>query len=78
MRAIQTDSNGRFVMVEADEPRPQAGSLIVEAAFTSLNRGEMLRARAAPPGFWPGWDFAGTVIDAGGRSDLPQGTRVAG
>lgn len=78
MRAIQTDSNGKLVMVEAEEPRPQPGNLIVAVSHTSLNRGEVLRARAAPPGFRPGWDFAGTVIDDGGRTDLPEGTRVAG
>jgi NADPH:quinone reductase-like Zn-dependent oxidoreductase len=65
-------------MVEAHEPQPQPGNLIVAVDHTSLNRGEVLRARAAPPGFRPGWDFAGTVIDAGRRTDLPEGTRVAG
>ncbi len=78
VRAIEMSSDGRFALVEVNEPSVREGELLVEVEHTSLNRGEVLRARAAPAGFRPGWDFAGTVLDARGRSDLPEGTRVAG
>jgi NADPH2:quinone reductase len=78
VRAIEVSGEGKFVLVEADEPLPEPGKLVVEVEYTSLNRGEVLRARAAGPGFRPGWDFAGKLVDAGQQSGLAKGARVAG
>lgn len=78
MRAIEMSGDGKFEIVEVDEPRSEPGNVTVDVEYTSLNRGELMRARAAPAGFRPGWDFAGIVTCAGGRADLAEGTRVAG
>jgi len=76
MRAIEMSGDGKFEIVEVDEPRSEPGNVTVDVEYTSLNRGELMRARAAPAGFRPGWDFAGIVTCAGGRADLAEGTRV--
>lgn len=78
VRAIEMNHEGKFALVEATAPRPAAGNLLVDVECISINRGEVLRARAAGPGFRPGWDFAGKVADPGDSRRLPTGTRVAG
>ena len=78
MRAIEMNDEGKFALVKAAAPSLAAGSLLVDVDCISINRGEVLRARAAGPGFRPGWDFAGKVIDPGDCRRLPAGTRVAG
>jgi NADPH2:quinone reductase len=78
VRAIEMSGESRFVLVDADEPPSSAGNLLVDVEYTSINRGEVLRARAAGPGFRPGWDFAGRIVDTGGHKELTCGMRVAG
>lgn len=78
MRAIELDQAGRFALVETDAPRPERGQVLVSVRAVSINRGEVLRARAAPPGFRPGWDFAGVVTQAADAGGPAAGTRVAG
>jgi NADPH2:quinone reductase len=78
VRAIEMNHEGKFALVEATAPSPAAGNVLVDVECISINRGEVLRARAAGPRFRPGWDFAGTVLDPGGNRRLPAGTRVAG
>ena len=77
MRAIEVDSSGKLTLTEAPEPVPRDGEMIVRVNAISVNRGEVLRARAAGAGFRPGWDFAGVVLSstAGGPA---EGTKVAG
>lgn len=78
MRAIEMDADGRLALVEVDSPAADAGQLIVKVRAVSINRGEVLRARAAGAGFRPGWDFAGVVVEGPAKRGLGPGTRVAG
>lgn len=78
MRAIEMGGDGRFALVETDAPRPDDGKILVGVRAVSINRGEVLRARAAGAGFRPGWDFAGVVLDPSGVAGLAPGDRVAG
>ncbi len=78
MRAIETDGDGRLHLMEAEAPGQGPGQVIVSVKAVSINRGEVLRARAAGAGFRPGWDFAGVVSEGPTERGLGQGTRVAG
>jgi NADPH:quinone reductase len=52
---------------------------IVQVAAISLNRGEVRRAQTAAAGWRPGWDLAGTIVQAAADgSGFPLGTRVVG
>jgi NADPH:quinone reductase-like Zn-dependent oxidoreductase len=50
MRAVMVDAAGRLALAEVGEPEPDAGQLLVGVRAISINRGEILRARAAGPG----------------------------
>ncbi len=77
MRAIEVNHAGQLAVAAAELPSAGPGELLVRVHAISINRGEVLRARAAGQGFRPGWDFAGEVA-GGGTSHLTPGTRVAG
>lgn len=78
MRAIEVNDASKFALVEASEPELTHGNLLVQVSAVSINRGEVLRARAAGPGFRPGWDFAGVVLDTATAAGPAIGTAVAG
>jgi NADPH:quinone reductase len=66
-------------MTEVPEPQPAATEAIVRVEATSLNRGEVLRARNAPAGQQVGWDVAGVIERPAARGDGPAaGTAVVG
>lgn len=77
MRAIAIDQDGKLSLTEVEEPRPSEGQLLVRVQATSMNRGEILRARAAGRGFRAGWDFAG-VVERSARGAPDVGATVAG
>ena len=82
MRAILVDSDapGRFVLGEVDERDPLPDEAVVQVEAISLNQGEVRMARdMAPPGYNPGWDFAGVVSHAAVQGGGPAaGDRVVG
>ncbi len=78
MRAIEVNEAGELALIEAALPRARQGEVLVRVSAVSINRGEVLRARASGGGFRPGWDFAGEVIENSGAPRLAPGTRVAG
>jgi NADPH2:quinone reductase len=77
MRAVVVQEAGRLAVVEVAEPEPRDGELLVRVRAVSINRGEVVRARAAKAGFRPGWDFAG-LVERSTRGGPAEGTLVAG
>jgi NADPH:quinone reductase-like Zn-dependent oxidoreductase len=77
MRAVAVDEAGRLALTEVGDPDLAAGELLVGVRAISINRGEILRARAAGPGFRPGWDFAG-VVERSCPGGPAAGARVTG
>lgn len=79
MRAVVVDpaAPGRLAVVKASKPLAAPGLTLIQVAAISLNRGEVQTAMGAAPGWRPGWDFAGTVVEAADGGP-PVGTRVVG
>jgi NADPH:quinone reductase len=79
IRAVTSDGAGRLVVSDLAPPDPGPGEALIKVSAISLNRGEVKVALAAEAGWRPGWDYAGTVVqaarDGGG---LPVGARVVG
>jgi NADPH:quinone reductase-like Zn-dependent oxidoreductase len=61
-----------------DPPPPRPDEVTVAVRYFSVNRGELHRLREKPPGWRPGWDFAGQVLAASGASGLQAGQWVCG
>jgi NADPH:quinone reductase-like Zn-dependent oxidoreductase len=77
MRALVADGNGGLLLDDAPRPALAAGHVVVEVRFSSLNRGELTRAAAAPAGWRPGWDFTGVIAESTDPAK-PAGTPVVG
>jgi NADPH:quinone reductase-like Zn-dependent oxidoreductase len=69
----------RLRVARLPRPQPKPSESLVRVGAISLNRGEVKTALAAPSGFRPGWDFAGTIArEAGDGSGPKAGARVVG
>ncbi len=64
-------------MREVSDPVLVPGQALVAVAATSVNRGELWRLGSAAEGWRPGWDFAGTVVEAAAEGPA-VGARVVG
>ena len=72
-------SNPITVANDLAEPAPRQDQVLVAVEATSLNRGEIRRSLSAQPGFVPGWDVAGRVLQPAASGEGPAaGTRVVG
>lgn len=81
MNAVVVDRSapGGLTLRAVPEPTPLASEALVRVRATSLNLGEIRRARAAKDGWRPGWDLAGVVERAAADgSGPPAGARVVG
>jgi NADPH2:quinone reductase len=80
VRSTMVDADRRLVVTEAPAPVAGRSQALIDVFATSLNRGEVHRARVkAEPGFRPGWDFSGVVSEAApDGSGPPAGARVVG
>jgi NADPH2:quinone reductase len=77
LKALVADGRGMAEVREVPDPELAPGQALVAVAATSLNRGELWRLGSAPDGWRPGWDFAGTVVQAAGEGPA-AGARVVG
>jgi NADPH2:quinone reductase len=77
VRALVADGRGAAEVHELADPVPAPGQALVAVAASSVNRGELWRLGSATQGWRPGWDFAGTVVQAAGEGP-PVGARVVG
>lgn len=65
MRAVVAEPGAHLVRIaEVPPPTPAEGEVLVAVSAISVNRGELHRLRKAKPGWRPGWDFAGTVVES--------------
>ena len=79
MRALVVDpqSPAHLRLGEAPDPTPRSDQCLVKVEAISLNRGELPEFSGAAVGSVPGWDAAGTVIQAAANGQGPAaGTRV--
>jgi NADPH:quinone reductase len=76
---ITTGDDEVLRLGEAPDPVPGPTEVLVRVHATSLNRGEVLRAKNAPAGQQVGWDVVGVVERAADRGEGPAvGTTVVG
>jgi NADPH:quinone reductase-like Zn-dependent oxidoreductase len=79
MRALTVvdDVPGRIALREAPDPTPGPDQALIRVEAISLNHGELPALTGAVAGTIPGWDAAGTVIQAAASGRGPAaGTRV--
>jgi NADPH:quinone reductase len=77
---IPDDPAGDMVrLAQVPIPQPRPDELVVAVEAFSVNRGETLRLEEPLPGWRPGKDVSGTVLEAAADgSGPPAGTRVVG
>jgi len=80
MLALTTTGDDDLLRItEVPEPEPAPTDAIVRVQATSLNRGEVSRAKNSPAGQQVGWDVVGVVERAASRGEGPAaGTMVVG
>jgi NADPH:quinone reductase len=80
MRALTTTGNDDILHItEVPEPRPAPNEALVRVQATSLNRGEVWRAKNSQAGDQVGWDVVGVVERPAENSAGPAaGTTVVG
>jgi len=79
MQAFRPDGAGSVVLDGVDEPQPDPGEALIEVSAYSVNRGETLLLERPRPGWRPGKDVAGRVLQAAANgSGPPVGARAVG
>lgn len=80
MRALITTGDDDLLrLAEVPDPVAGANEVVVRVTATSLNRGEVVRAKNAPAGQQVGWDVVGVVErPAEGGGGPAAGTTVVG
>ncbi|PZS31602.1 MAG: hypothetical protein DLM59_09670 [Pseudonocardiales bacterium] len=79
MKALLATGNPADLVAlgEVAEPTPDLHQAVIKVEYFSPNRGEMFLLKKAEPGWRPGKDIAGIVVQAAGDGSGPTlGTRV--
>lgn len=77
MRAWTKQGDG-LRLIDRETPVPGSDEILLRVEAISLNRGEIRTVGRAAEGFVPGWDVAGTVVQAAANGRGPaEGARVA-
>ncbi|NYE14751.1 zinc-binding dehydrogenase [Actinomadura citrea] len=74
MRALLPEA-GSVVFGEVDEPVPRPDEALVKVAAFSVNRGETFQLESDRPGWRPGKDIAGLVVQAAADGSGPAAGR---
>ena len=76
---ITTGDDDLLRLAEVPDPVPGPTEVLVRVHASSLNRGEVVRAKNAPAGQQVGWDVVGVVERGADRAESPAvGTTVVG
>src|SRR6478609_3082196 len=76
MKAL-VPANGTVEFAEVPQPEPRPGEVLVKVDAFSVNRGETFLLEDPPPGWRPGKDVAGLVVQAAADGSGPAvGQRV--
>src|SRR5580700_1445040 len=76
---ITTGDDDLLRLAEVPDPVPGPNEVLVRVQATSLNRGEVVRAKNAPAGQQVGWDVVGVVERPAASGAGPAvGTTVVG
>ncbi|MDX6279521.1 MAG: NADPH:quinone reductase [Kribbellaceae bacterium] len=67
MLAVVPTGPGKVELAEVDEVEAGPGELLIEVAAFSVNRGETFQLETDRPGWRPGKDIAGRVVQGGAR-----------
>ncbi|MFH8379808.1 zinc-binding dehydrogenase [Kitasatospora sp. NPDC018058] len=70
MKALVAEG-GTVRLTEVEQPRPGAGEALVKVEAFSVNRGETFQLEAPRPGWRPGKDVAGLVVQAAADGSGP-------
>ncbi|MFJ9844585.1 zinc-binding dehydrogenase [Kitasatospora sp. NPDC101155] len=68
-------AGGAVRFAEVEQPRPGAGEALVKVEAFSVNRGETFQLEAPRPGWRPGKDVAGLVVQAAADGSGPGACR---
>ncbi|MGW3040455.1 zinc-binding dehydrogenase [Kitasatospora sp. NPDC001159] len=74
MKALVAEG-GAVRFAEVEQPRPGAGEALVKVEAFSVNRGETFQLEAPRPGWRPGKDVAGLVVQAAADGSGPGACR---
>ena len=79
MRALISDHHDSVIPGQVPEPDPAPDQALVRVEAISINRGETFQLEDPAPGWRPGKDLAGTVLQAAADGSGPEaGVRVVG
>ena len=77
MRAFIPDGHGSVLLAEVADPEPTAQEVVVAVEAYSVNRGETFQLEEPEPGWRPGKDVAGIVVEQAADGTGPAvGQRV--
>jgi 2-desacetyl-2-hydroxyethyl bacteriochlorophyllide A dehydrogenase len=79
MKCVSISGKKRFILKEIPKPVSKNGSVVIEVKSCGICGSDIhYWVAGGPVGLVMGHEFAGVVVDSGGRDDLKKGDRVTG